>query len=114
MTWNYRVLKYIDDPDPANHYYELHEMYYPVAEDGKPDPDPDDPSKYEKLMWTTEGTPLHGETQQEIIENVTQQAQAFGRAIVLIKDEKVVGLETWESAGGLRGDDQRQADPPTR
>lgn len=36
MSWNYRIILHDLDPDPAKHWYGLHEVHYGM---------PDDPSK---------------------------------------------------------------------
>ena len=75
MTWDYRVIKHIDEGEVS---YQIHEVYY----------DEDQVIK----SWTENSIKPYGETPEELKEDILMQTQAFQKPILefnLCKDSLV-------------------------
>jgi hypothetical protein len=95
VSWNYRVLKFIDDPDPEKHHYAIHEVYYPEDDAGVVNDDLSNPATLAQLAWTERAIGVRGDTPQEVRDDLAYHERALDHDVVLIKDGAVVGTEPW-------------------
>lgn len=91
MSWNYRVIKHVDEANREDDYA-IHEVYYEDKFEGQGVP----LSQIVVKGFTTDPVGPSGVDQKDLLHGLRLFMAAFSKPILVEKDGKIVGEEGWE------------------